>query len=106
MRQISPAELDTLLKSADDAPMLLDVREPHEFAHCRIDGSINIPMNSVPSRLSELDAAAEIVTVCHHGMRSQAVAQFLESQGYTRITNLQGGIDAWAQTIDPAMPRY
>ena len=106
MRQMTPQQLNDFLQTAETPPLLLDVREPHEYGHCHIEGSVNMPMNSVPARLAELDRETEIVTICHHGMRSGAVADYLIGRGYTRITNLQGGIDAWAAQVDPKMPRY
>jgi rhodanese-related sulfurtransferase len=106
MRTMTAQQLQSYLQSAETRPVLLDVREPQEFAHCHIEGSVNIPMNTVPARLSELAQEMEIITVCHHGMRSGAIAEFLLSRGYLNITNLQGGIDAWAVQVDPKMPRY
>ena len=106
MRQMTVLELSRLLVSTEVAPLLLDVREPHEFVHGHIAGSLNIPMNAVPSRLAELDPGAAIVVICHHGMRSSAVANFLVSRGFGQVANLAGGIDAWAVPVDPAMPRY
>ena len=106
MRRITAPELSHLLTSAATPPVLLDVREPHEFAYCRIDGSLNIPMHQVPERLAELDPATEIIAICHHGMRSQQVAVFLEGRGFENLVNLTGGVDAWAALVDPAMPRY
>ncbi|MFZ4654740.1 MAG: rhodanese-like domain-containing protein [Methylococcaceae bacterium] len=93
-------------RQSGDALWLLDVREPHEFAYCHISGSINIPMNTIPSRLSEIDVNAAIVTICHHGIRSAAVAHFLIAQGVTEVINLEGGVDAFARDIDPTMGRY
>ena len=106
MRTMTAQQLQTYLQSAETPPVLLDVREPQEFAHCHIEGSVNIPMNAVPARLSELVPEKEIITVCHHGMRSGAIAEFLLSRGYLNVTNLQGGIDVWAVQVDPKMPRY
>ena len=106
MRQMTAPELHVLLASTGTPPLLLDVREPDEFAHCRIAGSVNIPMNSVPTRLAELDRDATIVTICHHGMRSGSVANFLVSRGFDKVINLAGGIDAWAMQVDHSMPRY
>lgn len=106
MRQITAQQLSSQLQNTEKGLTLLDVREPHEFAHCSIEGSINIPMNSIPARLNELDKDSEIVTICHHGMRSGAVAEFLVSRGFTQILNLQGGIDAWSTHVDPDVPRY
>ncbi len=106
IRQMSPATLQRHLAGAASPPLLLDVREEWEFAHCHIEGSVHVPMAGVPGRLAELDPARETVLICHHGMRSQRVALFLEQRGFTSLINLQGGLDAWAAVVDPAMPRY
>ncbi len=105
MRDITAPDLRLRLQQPD-APLLLDVREPHEYAYASITDSRNIPMNSVPGQLDQLDAAREIVVICHHGVRSRRVGEYLESQGYPNIINLTGGIDAWATQVDQAMPRY
>lgn len=89
-----------------DAPVVLDVREPQEIALARFPGALEIPMQSVPSRMDELDRNAEIFVLCHHGMRSAHVADYLAEQGFTRIGNVTGGIDAWALFVDPSVPRY
>lgn len=104
MFHISPSQLKDLI--ATGAPLLLDVREPHEFEICKIHGSLNVPMNQIPSNLMKLGLDQDIVTICHHGIRSAAVADFLESRGFTRVSNLTGGIDAWAEEQDPQMARY
>lgn len=107
MRQIRPTELKSWLDDDNrTSPVLLDVREPNEFAYCRIEGSMPMPMASVPSRCGELDASAPVVVICHHGGRSAQVAMFLERQGFSEVINLAGGVAAWAGDIDPAMPRY
>jgi len=106
MRQLDPHQVKALLDKPEAAPLLLDVRESNEFAYCRIDGSLHIPMGEIVSRLSELDPDRTTVVVCHHGMRSFQVAQFLETQGFGQVVNLSGGIDAWAREVDPAVPRY
>ncbi len=85
---------------------LLDVREPTEFAYASIAGSVLIPLNQVPQRLSELDREREIVVICHHGMRSMQAASYLDHSGFTRVFNLQGGIDAWSLECDKAVRRY
>jgi rhodanese-related sulfurtransferase len=87
-------------------PVVLDVREPWEITTAQIAGSTSIPMQQIPARSEELDDDAEIVCVCHHGMRSAQVAMFLESRGFTKLYNLQGGIDAWSRDVDPSVPRY
>lgn len=95
-----------LADPARPRPLLLDVREDWEFATCKIDGSTQIPMNTIPARLQELDEDAEIVCICHHGARSMSVAAFLERNGFTKVTNLSGGIHAWAAQVDSTMPTY
>ncbi|WP_018873747.1 rhodanese-like domain-containing protein [Thioalkalivibrio sp. ALJ16] len=106
MRQLSPVELRDYLQQTDTPPLLLDVREPWEFQHCHIEGSRLLPMGQIPSASGELDPAAETVVICHHGVRSQQVAWFLERSGFSNVINLTGGIDAWARDVDPAMPTY
>lgn len=65
-----------------------------------------MPMNGIPARLDELPQDREIVVICHHGVRSFHVARFLDHNGFTRIINLTGGVDAWAKEADPTMPTY
>jgi rhodanese-related sulfurtransferase len=88
------------------SPLLLDVREPWEFDICHIDGSTNIPMGQIPQRLRELPDDGEMVVICHHGVRSQQVINFLRSQTSLRLINLDGGVDAWARAVDLDMPVY
>lgn len=85
---------------------MIDVRDPWEFERCSIEESQPMPMSTVPLRLQELDPQAETVLICHHGARSFQVGVFLEQRGFGRLYNLQGGVDAWARTVDPAMPTY
>ena len=107
MNQLTAAELAVWLADASrPRPVLLDVREKWEFEKCRIDGAILMEMNTVPARIEELDEDAEIVCICHHGARSMQVAAFLERNGFTNMTNLTGGIHAWAVQVDSAMPTY
>ena len=107
MRQLSAQELAAWLQDESrEKPVLLDVRENWEFALCHLDGSTQLPMNEIPQRFAELDEDAEIVVICHHGMRSYQVGVFLERQGFGHVNNLTGGVDAWAGTVDPAMARY
>ena len=86
--------------------LLLDVREPDEYAHCKISGSVLIPLGELPARFSELPKDREIVVHCHHGGRSAQAARFLAEQGFAGVKNLTGGIDAWSCEIDPSVPRY
>lgn len=88
--------------------LLLDCRESQEFEHCRIDGSLLIPMNETPQRIDELEPYREkrIVVHCHHGGRSHNVGQWLIGQGFQQVQNMAGGIDAWSLSVDPEIPRY
>jgi len=107
MQQIKPGELKSWLDDPRrDKPVLLDVREPWEHDKARIHGSILIPMGEVQARIGEIDEHSEVVAICHHGGRSMQVAMFLEKQGFKRVHNLMGGIDAWSRTVDPAVPVY
>jgi len=107
LKEIAPTELAAWLSDPRRGkPLLLDVREPWEWQAARIEGSQHIPMREVPARLGEIDRGQEVVAICHHGARSQQVAMFLEKNGFAKIHNLQGGLDAWSRTIDPAVPVY
>lgn len=88
------------------APVVVDVREPWEFERCRIEGSRSIPLRDLPAHAADLSPDDELVMVCHHGGRSAQAAMWLARNGFTRVHNLEGGVDAWALTVDPAMPRY
>ena len=107
-----PAEIDVKsvnqLRDQGDRFILLDVREPSEIATAAIEGSVRIPMQQIPARLSELEPHKNerIVVHCHHGGRSARVQAWLQQQGFTQVQNLTGGIDAWSQEIDPNVPRY
>ena len=107
MKQISPTELAAwLADQGREKPLLLDVREPWEWEAARIAGAQHMPMREVPARAAELDRKREVVAICHHGGRSQQVAMFLEKNGFSKVHNLVGGVDAWSRTVDPAVPVY
>ncbi|MHB1374365.1 MAG: rhodanese-like domain-containing protein [Thauera sp.] len=107
MHQISPTQLARRLEDAQQpAPLLLDVREAWELEICRIDGSVAMPMGSVPARFAELDRDRETVVICHHGGRSAQVCMFLERQGFSNVINLAGGVAGWAAQVDPRMAQY
>jgi rhodanese-related sulfurtransferase len=95
------------LRITPSAPILLDVREPWEFAIAHLPNSLLMPMGDVPSRAhAELDPDAPIVVLCHHGQRSLSVALWLRNQGFDHAQSLAGGIDTWSRLIDPTLPRY
>jgi rhodanese-related sulfurtransferase len=88
--------------------VFLDCREADEVATAKVAGTIHIPMREIPARIGELEAnkSDRIVVHCHHGGRSLRVTHFLRQQGFEQAQNMAGGIDAWSQEIDPAVPRY
>lgn len=104
MDQITPAQLRDRL--AANPPVLLDVRQEWETRLARLEPCVHIPIEEIEFRTEELDPGSEIVVLCQHGVRSAAVAQFLQSRGFASVKNLAGGLDAWARTVDPSMPRY
>ena len=123
IQQINVSQLKSRLAQAGDRPLLLDVREAWEYNLCALPGSVHIPMGQIQARLNEIDRNREIVVVCHHGVRSNQVAHYLATamdggstenagaissahQGYAKLYNLSGGIDAWAREIDPNMRIY
>lgn len=103
--EVTVEEAQRLL-SGPNPPQLIDVREMDEYAVCRIEGSRLIPMNTVPMRLAEIPQDVPVLVQCHHGGRSMKVTHFLRSKGYTRVSNVKGGIDAWSLKVDPQVPRY
>ncbi len=93
-------------RSGGVAHTLLDVRKADEVAICAISDSLFIPMQQVPGHLAELPRQHPLVVMCHHGGRSDQVAQYLRGNGFTNVHNLAGGIDAWALLMDSDMARY
>ncbi|HXG04132.1 MAG TPA: rhodanese-like domain-containing protein [Candidatus Binatia bacterium] len=105
MPDITPQELKARL-DAGRPPVLLDVREEWETRLCRLPDAVHIPIEEIELRVEELNPDDEIVVYCHQGVRSAAVARWLEGLGFRRVRNLAGGLDAWARTVDPTMRRY
>jgi rhodanese-related sulfurtransferase len=108
---ISQIDAPTLSEAltAGRAFVLLDVREAWEFDRAKIANSVNLPMSTLAARVDEireLQDDKELVVICHHGVRSMHVAQFLASQGFESLINLRGGIDAWSTQVDPSVPVY
>ncbi len=94
------------MRNNGEAHTIVDIRRPDELAVCMIPGSVTIPMQQVMDDFEVLSRERRLVLVCHHGMRSGLVAEFLRNNGFDNVWNLEGGIDAWSEQIDPAMPRY
>ncbi len=86
--------------------VLLDCREPEELAIARLEGAVHMPLNEITVRFTELDPDDEIVVVCRTGRRSQSVAAWLLERGFDRVWNLAGGLHAWADEVDPGLPKY
>ena len=104
--EITAEELRREMEEKGSNLVLIDVREPHEWDIAHIEGARLIPLGQLPERLGELDGHAEIVTHCHHGVRSMKALQLLKGAGFNRVRSLAGGIDAWADRIEVGMPRY
>jgi len=105
VRHFTPQQLKQHL--LDHQPLLLDVREPWEYAICKLDGSQLVPMRQIPEYANTLDQQQEIVVICHHGIRSKAVCEYLQQQaGFDRLINLEGGVAAWAKQLEPGMATY
>ena len=103
---VTVTEACALVKANPAQCLIIDVREPHECEICRVAGSDVIPMGQIPSLFETLPRDRRLLVLCHHGSRSRRVALFLRAQGFTHVSNIAGGIDAWAQQVEPQMPRY
>ncbi len=106
MRQLSPQQVFELIEKNENKSILLDVREDFENEICAIEGSINIPLQKISEAAEELDPQQEYILICHHGVRSQRAGTIMASQGFNKLINLVGGIDAWACNIANEMKRY
>lgn len=102
---ITPAELDEKLKRGEKF-FLIDVREPQEHEAARIEAAQLLPLSRFQEWAGALNAEDEIVVICHHGIRSAQVCAYLAGQGFTKMVNLAGGIDAWSCDVDRSVPRY
>jgi len=105
VQELAPRDLAARLQQRDNVE-LIDVREPYEWRIGRIDGAQLMSLGDIYGWAAKLDPSREIVLYCHHGQRSRAAADFLCAQGFTRISNLTGGIDRWSAEVDPSVPRY
>jgi sulfur-carrier protein adenylyltransferase/sulfurtransferase len=104
VREIDPRALSVRLIRGDI--LLVDVREEWEVATASVDGARHIPMALIPAQQALLPRDREIAVLCHHGMRSAMVADYLRAAGHTRVLNVTGGIDRWSVEVDPSVPRY
>ena len=104
MKTIKAVELKQKFENKESF-VLLDVREEHELLYAKISSSVNIAMSSIEEKYSELDLEVPIVVMCHTGVRSSQVCQYLEPLGFN-VANLEGGIEGWSILVDPTIPRY
>ena len=104
--EISVGQVKALQKSRAEFT-LLDVREPWEWEKAVVEGAKHIPMGDIPARAhQELDPDSHLIVMCHHGVRSLSVTNWLRQQGFEKAQSMRGGIDGWARTVDPKVPLY
>lgn len=108
MLEITPTELKAKLDNSDRNVHLVDVREPEELAFCNLEGAQHIPMLQLFTGLQapRAEPETEIVVFCHHGVRSLEAAKYLRLNGFANARSLAGGLEAWADDVDPSLPRY
>lgn len=104
MRTLAPHEFRTLMQQPQ--AYLLDVRLPDEVAHVALPNAVNIPLHELAAHAGEIPQNRAIAIYCHHGVRSAQAGWMLERLGHRDVSHLEGGIHAWADTIDPTLPRY
>jgi rhodanese-related sulfurtransferase len=109
-QDITPQHLADMLTQKENfpnnAPKLIDVREPWEYQIAHVEGSQLLPLGQIYEWGATLDKNASYVLMCHHGSRSAMACQVLASMGFKKLSNLQGGIESWAICVDPNVPRY
>lgn len=105
VNSLSTPELKHILDTEKEI-VLLDVREQWEYDIVHIPGSRLAPLSSFQMHLNSLDRQSRIIVYCHHGARSRSVCEFLAANNFTDVTNVEGGIDAYAALVDPSLPRY
>lgn len=103
--EVSPTELAAEL-AGPNPPVLVDVREADELQISALKHTHHIPIGEIPERLDELDPEADLVIVCRSGARSAKVTQYLLENGFKKVRNLVGGVNLWAELIDPTMRKY
>ena len=104
--EVSVAEANRLRQSAPERTLIIDVREPFELAICQVEGAEHIPMRQIPEQVDALPRDKHLLILCHSGGRSYRVTEFLRARGFSAVSNVAGGIDAWAEEIEPGLARY
>jgi rhodanese-related sulfurtransferase len=103
--QVSVEELKAM-QERGESPLLLDVREPQEYAVSDLAGSMKVPLGTIPNSLAKIPKDRDVVVYCRSGARSAQAVQFLRKMGFERAVNLEGGVNAWAERVDPSMRKY
>ncbi|MEP0909975.1 rhodanese-like domain-containing protein [Leptolyngbya sp. GB1-A1] len=107
---ITVEQLAERLKSQDDSAQLIDVREPEEVALSSLEGFLNLPLSQFNEWsgqiFSQFDPQTETIVLCHHGIRSAQMCQWLQHQGFSQVKNVTGGIDAYSLRVDRSVPHY
>ncbi len=109
MKELTPSQYRQRWSEDDERDgrvVMIDVREDHELAISRLPNAVHMPMGEVPGRLAELDRDRPLVVLCRSGGRSGQVVQYLQQQGFEDVYNLAGGINEWAETLDPTLTVY
>jgi adenylyltransferase/sulfurtransferase len=104
--EVSVGEAKRLRDLSPAGTVIIDVREPYELEICHIGEAQHIPMRQIPEHVNTLPRDKHLLILCHGGGRSRRVTEFLRDRGLTAVTNIAGGIDAWAEQIEPGMRRY
>ena len=104
--ELAVRDVHALLAASPGHTVLLDVREPFELELCAVAGATHVPLRRIPESVETLPRDKHIFVLCHSGGRSRRVTEFLRSRGFEAVTNIAGGIDAWAVEIDPTLRRY
>ncbi len=106
--EISVDDVSDLLGKPGEKPRMIDCREQDEWQICHIEGADLVPLSQfgelAPQRFT--DTSQHLIIYCHHGMRSQRAALWLRQHGFNNVQSMRGGIDAWADLVEPEMPRY
>lgn len=104
--EISASEAKKLCDAAPERALMIDVREPYELDICRVAAAQHIPMLQIPEQMEALPHDRHLLILCHTGVRSRRVTEYLRACGFPATSNITGGIDAWAAEVDPGMRRY
>ena len=104
--EITPRELADRLADGDRDLLLVDVREPHEWEICHLDGATLLPLGELPESVANLPSDREVVIYCKGGVRGAKAVSFLKNRGFSRVRNLTGGITRWSEEVDSTIPRY